>query len=285
MRRVIVVRSRGKTSKRVRGRTARRRPAPRWRRPFVRYGAAAVLAVSLLGAGTWLWTSGRIAAAAAGVRDAAIASTAAVGFGLREVYVAGRTETPGEAILEALGLDSGAPLIALDTAAARARIEGLGWVREASVERRFPDTVFIRIVERRPIARWQRKGRIYLVDRDGEVIGEIASDRFAGLPVVTGKDAPLHAANLFAVVASEPLLGKRVRAAVRVGGRRWDVKLDNGVNVLLPEVGAERAWRRLAEFDRRYGLLAREMSGVDLRLPDRVVVQPPSAARSSGENT
>ena len=273
-------------SRRVTG--PRRRAGPRWLRPAVGYGAALAGVAVVIGGLAWAWTSGRAADEWNALRAAALEASAGAGLVVAEVYVAGRGETARDDLIAALDATLGAPILAFDGEAARRRIEALGWVREATVERRFPDTLFLRIVEREPLALWQRDGRLVVVDREGVVIGGAAPERFARLPVIVGDDAPHHAARLLTVLASEPSLRARVEAAVRVGGRRWNLRFDNGIDVELPEEGLAEAWRRLAAFERRHRLLARDITAIDLRLPDRVVVRPSGAIGvldAAGENT
>jgi cell division protein FtsQ len=64
-------------------------------------------------------------------------------------------------------------------------------------------------------------------------------------------------------------------AAVLVGGRRWDLHLDQGVTVKLPENHVREALAQLVKLDREKQLLARDVIVVDLRLPDRVTVRLP----------
>lgn len=265
----------------VKGRSARRRAAPRWVRPALWCGAAGFVAALVAASVMWLWSSGRAMGAFDLARVALVDASAAAGLSVREVAVTGRDRVSRAAVLEAIAIERGTPLLALDPAAARRRLEALGWVREATVERRFPATVLVRLTERTPLALWQRQGRLVVVDREGVVIGGARPEHFASLPVMVGDDAPAHAANLLAVMGAEPTLRARVRAAVRVGGRRWNVRLDNGIDVLLPEQGVAEAWRRLAEYERRHRLLERAIVAVDLRLPDRLVVRraPPADDR------
>ena len=270
------------------GRRPRRRAAPRWLRPALAYGGAAMGVAVIAGGMVWAWTSGRAADGWDEVRAAALEASASAGLVIAEVFVAGRGETARADLIAALDVTLGAPLLAFDGEAARRRIEALGWVREATIERRLPDTLFLRIVEREPLALWQRDGRLVVVDREGVVIDGAAPERFARLPVIVGDDAPRHVASLLAVLATEPSLRLRVEAAVRVGGRRWNLRFDNGIDVELPEVGLAEAWRRLAAFERRHRLLARDITTIDLRLPDRVVVRPAGAIGGSdavGEST
>jgi cell division protein FtsQ len=267
---------------------ARRRPSPSRLRPIMVYGAAVLVVAGIAGGVAWSWQSGFAADQLGTLRSAAIDASGAAGLVVEEVYVAGRGETARGDLIDAVGVTLGMPMLAYDVDAARLRIEALGWVREAAIERRFPDMIFIRLAERRALALWQRDGRLVVVDRDGEVINGARPGDFATLPVIVGDDAPDHVARLLAVLAVEPGLSARVEAAVRVGGRRWDLRFDNGVDVAMPETGLAEAWRRLAAFERRHQLLGRDITAIDLRLPDRVVVRPSGVVDAlgiGGENT
>jgi cell division protein FtsQ len=237
----------------------------------------------------WWWQSGRAAQFAGELYARALAASAEQGLAVRKVLCEGRDETSRAAVLEALELKRGQPILAFDPKAAKERLEALVWVRAAAVERRLPDTIAVHLAERRPIALWQRNGRLLLVDEEGVVLLRDGLERFAGLPLIAGNDAPRHAPALLAMLSVEPTLESRVNAAVRVGGRRWNLRLDNGIDVLLPEEGAELAWRRLADLERRHGLLERDLTAVDLRLPDQLVVRlSPGAAqraRDPGRST
>jgi cell division protein FtsQ len=156
-----------------------------------------------------------------------------------------------------------------------------------------PGTILIRIIERRPFARWQIDGRTVLIDRDGKVLEEGAPVDFRQLRRVVGPGAADHASELFDTLTAEPALFARVRDATRVRDRRWDIELDNGVIVYLPEQAAEVAWRHLAIMDREQRLLEKAVISIDLRLPDRTVLRlsPEAAAarrpmaKASGKST
>ncbi len=179
-------------------------------------------------------------------------------------------------------LGPGTPILAVDPARAKQQLESLPWVRSAVIERRFPDTIYVRLVEREPMALWQHGGRIELIDRSGAVIPVTRLDRFAKLPMVVGEDAASHAAELLAMLASEPALAARVTAAVHVGGRRWNLRLDNTIDVLLPSDDPAAAWTDLARLQRTSAILQHDVQAIDMRLPDRLVVrvapEPPKEA-------
>jgi len=261
-------------------RTSLRRRAPRWltrlARPVV-ISAAALIVV----AGFAVWRSG----GAQALSGAVLAWTGSAGFAVEEVLVVGRVETPADQILAALDVRKGSPLFAFSPTAARERLLALGWVREARVERRFPDVVYVDLEERRPAAIWQNAGKFALVDETGALIGADAVSRFASLRIIVGPDAPDKFATLFAALETRPDMLAHVTAAVRVGGRRWNLKLDNGMTVLLPEEGIAKAWRTLADAVRDSALMERDIVRIDLRIPDRLVLRlTPEAAKARGED-
>ncbi len=205
-------------------------------------------------------------------------------FGLRvaDIRVEGRATTDRETILAALGARPGTPILAVDPARAKQQLESLPWVRSAVIERRFPDTILVRLVEREPMALWQHGGKLDLIDRSGAVIPVGRLDRFARLPMVVGEDAAGHAAALLKMLASEPDLAARVTAAIRVGGRRWNLRIDKAIDVLLPADDPAAAWADLARLQRNSAILQRDVQAIDMRLPDRLVVrvapEPPKDA-------
>ncbi len=207
------------------------------------------------------------------VSDAALATTAAFGLAVADIEVEGRGMTAREDILKALGAARGTPILAVDPQRAKQLLETLPWIRSALVERRLPDTIYVRLEERRPLALWQYQGKTVLIDHEGVTITADHLERYGDLSLVVGEGAPKTAEALINVLDTQPALKKRVNAAVRVADRRWDLHMDNGIVVELPELNYADAWAHLAEYDRDHGLLARDIEKVDLRLPDRTTVK------------
>lgn len=237
--------------------------------------AAGVAVVAVMAGGSvWLWRSGTLGAAADGLQRITVAQTRRMGLAVRDVQLEGRRLSPLQSVERAVDLHRGDAMLGFDPAAIRRRLVAIPWVRDATVERRLPGTVRIRIQERRPMALWQRHGKLALVDDEGVVISEKEGDiaRFRNLLIVVGSDAPRNAPTLIAMIQSEPALAHRVSAAVRVGERRWNIELAGGVKIELPEHDAHEAWRRLAEFQAHDKLLERDVRTIDMRLPDRMIV-------------
>ncbi len=236
--------------------------------------------VAIVGAGLVAVKLGGLPLGIDGERMGAIAidTSAALGMRLQNLTVEGRSMTGREDLLAAVDADRGMPILGIDVAKARAQIEALPWVKTAKIERHLPDSVRIEIEERTPYALWQQERRYFLVDRDGKPIVEVPEVDLAAqsLPLIVGNDAPRHASALFAAIETNPELGTRVRAAVRVGERRWNLYLDtfeNGIAVRFPEDGFAAAWTRLGLLEKNYQILERDLEFIDLRLEDRLIVR------------
>ena len=213
------------------------------------------------------------------------AVTARTGFAVDEVRVVGHRETSEIDILGQLGLDGWTSLIGFNAEAARDRVAELPWVEVASVRKVYPDEIEVQVQEREPFAIWQRGSELSVIERDGRVIAPFGGGRLAGLPQVIGVGADRDAAAFVDKLSAYPQLASRVRAYVRVGERRWDLRLDNGVTVKLPENGEDEAIASLLAVDRQGSLLSRDIVAVDMRIADRLVVQltPDAMERRTAE--
>jgi len=251
----------------------RKRVQKRWSKRRLKTTISAVTFSFIFGLGWWSVNSGMMGRGAENLRWKMIAISADMGLIVDDILVVGRKQTTQAVLLKAVRLARGAPILAVDLGAAKSRVEALPWVRTATVERMFPGTVLLRIEERKPLALWQQKGRFHLIDFNGDIIKDQNVARFADLPVVVGTGAPARAAELLATLASEPEMMNRVEAAVWVGERRWNLILKGNVDVRLPEENASAAWKRLADYQKKHNLLERGVRILDLRIPDRLIVQ------------
>ena len=261
----------------------RRRVKPLWRGPMIVVSFAICLLGGASAAGWWIWQSGWMLRATEYAKSLVITGAAKRGFLVRNVLVEGRFETPRRTLLKALRLERGAPIFAFDPKAARLRVEALPWVEKVVIERQLPDVVHLSLRERRPLALWQRGGKFFLLDSKGELIPVKDVGAYNNLIVIIGKGAPKKAVELFNLLATERKLASQVIAAVRVGGRRWNLHLNNNIEIWLPEEDANVAWRHLAMLNHKHNLLLKDLIAVDLRLPDRVVIRKSQKGKTEEE--
>ena len=224
---------------------------------------------------TGLVSGGHVSAAMAGVRSAGDHLMASAGLTVNAVTLEGRSATAQREVAQMLGIKRGDLMLYVDVDEARARVEALPWVKSAEVRRVWPDRIRVRIVERSPVAVWQKDGAKAVIDADGHPIAGEDPQRYAALPLVVGQGAETAVASLLQLVATQPNLKSRVKIAVRVGERRWNLQLDNAVEVRLPEEGAEAALAELVRLDREQSVLSRDIKAIDLRYPDRFIVKLP----------
>jgi cell division protein FtsQ len=172
-----------------------------------------------------------------------------------------------------------APQPLVDVARIRERLLAFGWVKDARVSRRLPDTLVVDIVERRPAALWQDSGRLALIDADGVVLDRVPIDKMPDLPLLIGPGANGQARKLDRLLAELPTLRPQLASATWVGGRRWDLNFQSGETIALPEgeAAARAALTRFAGLDKSTGLLGRGIVRFDLRVPGKMIVRLPRA--------
>jgi len=240
-----------------------------FRRPVLLLSLGVVL-FALIAA---LFASGVIGRTIHGVNDTIDAVIADAGFGISEIHLAGNNRVPPETILAALGMRPGESIFAAKLGQARNRIMALDWVASADVVRRYPDSIFVTVVEKRPFALWQSpelgngRGGVAIVERAGGVITTQGVEKFARLPKLVGPEAPEAAADLIDAVMTHRAVAARVAAYEYVSRRRWNLILNDGVVVKLPEAGWQKELNALERLIVDAGVLERDITEIDLRSP------------------
>jgi len=199
------------------------------------------------------------------------------GFRVRSVAVQGTRRMDPKPIYR-IALDQRTTALPLvDVEAIRERLLDYGWVKDARVSRRYPDTLVVDIVERAPAALWQDGDRLSLIDAEGHVLDKVAVTRMPDLPLLVGAGANSHARALDALLGKAPTIKAQLVSASWVGQRRWDLAVQTGETIALPEGegAAATALAKFAEKDKSAGLLGRGIERFDLRKPGQMTVRLP----------
>jgi cell division protein FtsQ len=207
------------------------------------------------------------------IKDSADAAANAAGLRIAEVSLSGQRQVSREQIFTAAGVTANSSLLFLDVADARAKLEAIPWIAEATVRKLYPDRLQITVTEREAFALWQLNGKVAVIAADGTTLSAKLEPRLATLPFVVGPGAAAKARDFLAILDKHPAIRDQVRASILVGERRWNLRLKNGIDVRLPEAEIESALGALTRFDRDKSLLSRDITAVDLRLPDRLTVR------------
>lgn len=213
----------------------------------------------------------------------------AAGLVVREVIVEGRLKTRKSTLLKALKVSEGDNILAINMMEMRDRINKLPWIKYARIERHLPNKITLTLVERTPMARWQTNRMLKLIDDHGDVIPKVDLAKFSYLPIIIGKNAPKIAGQILKTLSNEPHLFRRVKSLTLVSDRRWDVRLDNQINVHLPEKNPGRAWTHLATVEQGHNIFGDQVQGIDMRLENQLIIKieknKSSRGKVKGRNT
>ena len=238
-----------------------------------RAGLAASALLVVASAGYGVIKGNHIPAMLETLKDARDAAANAAGFGISTVSITGRKQLSEDEILAAAGVTGRTSLLFLDVEATRRQLESAPWVIQATVRKLYPGHLEISVEERAPYALWQKAGKVLLIAADGTVLGPYGERPAGALPLVVGPGAAGKAQEFLTLIDRYPVLREQLRAAVLVAERRWNLRLKNGLEVRLPESEIPRALDTLVALDGEKKLLSRDISAIDLRLPDRVTVR------------
>ncbi|SHN80056.1 cell division protein FtsQ/DivIB [Bradyrhizobium erythrophlei] len=238
-----------------------------------RSGLAATLLLLIASTGLGVVKGGHLEAFLATLSEARNAIANSAGFRITSVAINGRKQLTQDEILTIGGVNGRSSLLFLDASSVREKLKADPWISEATVLKLYPGQLRIDIVERAPFALWQRNGQLSVISEDGAVLERYVSPRFVKLPLVVGKGAETRARDFLALLARYPQINDVTKAAVLVGERRWNLRLNDGLDIRLPENDVSNALATLSNLDKNEHLFAKDIVAIDLRQPDRLVVQ------------
>jgi cell division protein FtsQ len=218
------------------------------------------------------------------VGDARNALANSAGFRITSVVINGRKQLSQDEILAIGGVSGRSSLLFLDADGVRDRLKANPWIADATVLKLYPGQLMIEITERKAFALWQQAGRLSVIADDGAVLEPYVSRRFLSLPLVVGKGADTQARDFLALLARYPQVNSVTKAAIYVGERRWNLRLKDGLDIRLPEQDVGNALATLSRLDKDDKLFSRDILAVDMRLPDRLVVQLSDDAAKARED-
>jgi cell division protein FtsQ len=236
-------------------------------------GIAAAIALVLGAVVFGVVRGGHVAEFTAQLRDGRDALANAAGFRISTIALSGVRQLSGDDVLDAAGITARSSLLFLDAADLRTRLKANPWIADATVLKLYPGRLNIAITERDAFALWQKDGKVAVIAADGAVVEPYVASRFTGLPLVVGAGAETRAKEFLALLEKYPAVRSQLQAGVLIAERRWNLVLSNGIEVRLPEAGFEQALDTLLQLNRDNKILSRDITAVDLRLPDRVTVQ------------
>ncbi len=243
-----------------------------WLRPMVRTVARVGLPAFAVtfSLGVWLSDDARRAALSDGIAAFSEQVKNRPEFMVSLLSVEGASPIVAETVRATIAVPLPQSSLDLDLDAARQRVEEIGAVKSALLRVQPGGVLQVQVTEREPSVVWRGPQGLILLDAEGHRIAALLerSER-ADLPLIAGEGADAAVPEALHLLATAAPILPRLRGLVRIGERRWDLVLDRGQRILLPADAPDRALERLLAFDAAEGLLARDITAVDLRLPDR----------------
>lgn len=227
---------------------------------------------AIVGAAVWLGVPGMVGAAMA-------EGAGRAGFRVEQIDIVGLKRMDRDTVYAlALQQAKNQAIFAIDLEEVRRNLLRYGWIEDAHVSRRLPNTLLIGITERTPAAVWQDRGQLTLIDATGQLLDPVDPANMPDLPLIIGPGADRQEVAYQALLGAAPALKPRVKAATWVGNRRWDLTFESGETLKLPEDGAPQALVQFAEKDGAHPLLGRGWLSFDMRDPAKLVARRPDTS-------
>jgi len=238
-----------------------------------RAGVALTVLMLLGSTGLGIVKGGHVDEFSIALSDARNALANSAGFRITTVVINGRKQLSQDEVLAVGGVNGRSSLLFLDAATVRNKLTANPWIADATILKLYPGQLQIDIVERTAFALWQQDGRLSVISEDGAVLLPYVSRHFVSLPLVVGKGADVKARDFLALLDRYPQVRAATKAAILVGERRWNLRLNDGLDIRLPENDVGNALALLSKLDKEDRLFSRDIVAVDMRLPDRLTVQ------------
>jgi cell division protein FtsQ len=244
-----------------------------FKRRLRRAGLVSGAVIFVLWLAAWAWLSGSVHRGVEWAENSFYQATVDSGFVVKEVLLEGRVNSNPDILRALMNVERGDSILRFDPDTTKDMLERVSWVKEAHIERRLPDTIYVGLLERKPIALWQYEGKIKLIDSDGVVLTDKNIEEFKDLVLVVGENAPAEAKDILAMTSLEPLIGERLEAVSKIGDRRWDLRLKGGITVKLPEKDIGLAVKMLADAQVNDRLMDKDIIAIDMRDLERITVR------------
>ncbi|WP_343231146.1 cell division protein FtsQ/DivIB [Thalassovita aquimarina] len=200
-------------------------------------------------------------------------------FMVKLMAIDGAGTSVAEDIREITPIDFPVSSFDLDLDNMRATIAELPAVRDVSIRVRPGGVLQVDVVERVPAILWRDADGVALLDEHGFYVRQAgARADHAELPLIAGDGADRAVPEALALFRAAGPLRTRLRGLVRIGERRWDLVLDRGQRILLPENQPVQALERVIALHQAQDVMARDLAMVDMRIGSRPTIRMNEAA-------
>ena len=203
---------------------------------------------------------------------------------LKNIKILGIENTKPTEVINILSVLKETSFYNIDLHEISAQINNIDWIKKSELRKIYPSTLVVKVYEHNPIAIWFNNGNKFLVDDESQIIKELNPNNFKNLKVIAGPNALEDIPEVISMIRNYPEFEKKIKSLLRVGDRRWTVRLHNGITIHLPETNVANAIEEIEQLDSKHALLSRYVDIIDMRLPDRIDIMPSGVAVSRSKN-
>ena len=146
------------------------------------------------------------------------------------------------------------------------------WIKKASIEIIYPNTIKILLTEKKPIAIWQNGYGNSLITKSGDLISEKNLEKFKSyLPIIIGQNAHKNVHSILNILSSNQDFVKNIWSLTFVNERRWDVHFNQGLTIRLPSENVKKAWEKVVYLNQKFNLLSLGLTEIDLRNTNQIL--------------
>ncbi len=204
-------------------------------------------------------------------------------FAIKRISFSGMSNLSSAGLLKESGLKYGHSVFKLSVNQVKQNLEQMSWVKSAIVQRVIPSNINIFIEEKKPIAYWQNKDQLYLVDESGTLLPTSVVKSFPSLPISVGTNAEKAIPRFLNLIKHFPLIEQQIVFCSFLGNRRWNIQISRGLLIKLPEENVEGALNVLQRLGSRDGYFSADIAVIDLRVPGRVIISKRDIEKGNGK--
>ena len=146
-------------------------------------------------------------------------------------------------------------------------------IKKFNITKTSKNLLTIKIEEKNIIGLTNYKNKNYLIDEFNNLVEAKITPNLFNLPIFIGKNSNKNA-NVILRLIRENDINLKFKSFSFIDDRRWNINLDNGVKILLPESKVLDTLKLLKKIDTKYDILKGNFIEIDLRIYGKYFLKP-----------
>ena len=194
------------------------------------------------------------------------------GFKIKNILIIGTHNLSQDYVINIINTQNHINILNVNLHSIYNKIIQNSWVEETYVERILPDTIKIKVLEKKPIAIWQNQKGNKLITVNGDVIYHANVNKFKNsFPIIKGEKSKENISSILKILETNKNFAKNIWSLTFINQRRWDLHFNQGLIVRLPSQNVIKAWQKIIKLQTNYNILNLRLTEIDLRNPEQIL--------------